>query len=128
MPASIAPKSAEKRPNVKLGSKGKLYAPQRIVGRGAFGIAYLVVKRDNPTSSFVMKRIELGHMQAKERNEAQNECKILSQLARGPYIVHVVEHFVELDRLWIISAHKTCMPFDGSPLPTTLPSHRSGVR
>ncbi|KAL1527137.1 hypothetical protein AB1Y20_015819 [Prymnesium parvum] len=104
MPASIAKaaKGGSKQPRITLGPKGKQYNPQKILGRGAFGIAYLVVKRDDPTYSLVMKRIELGHMDSKAQADAQNECKILTQLAEGPFIVHVVEHFVELERLWIV--------------------------
>ncbi|KAL1499618.1 hypothetical protein AB1Y20_011817 [Prymnesium parvum] len=92
----------EKPPVLQLGARGKAYLPRRILGRGAFGVAYLVVARDDRSACFVMKRIELGHMEEKAQAEAQNECAILSQLADGPFIVHVIEHFVELERLWIV--------------------------
>ena len=49
-----------------------------------------------------MKCIELDHMDDEAKAKAQNECKVLTELAGGPYIVGVVEYFVELERLWIV--------------------------
>lgn len=105
MPASIAPRGSTsgKRPSIMLGAKGKQYVPQSILGRGSFGVAFLATRADNPSVCLVMKRIELGHMDKKAREAAQNECKILTQLLECPFVVHVVEHFVEMERLWIIS-------------------------
>ena len=105
MPSSLAargPKSVNKKPNIKLGPRGRQYDPQKILGRGAFGVAYLVTRHENPSTCLVLKRIELGHMEEKEKAEAKNECKVLTELAGGHYIVRVVEHFVELERLWIV--------------------------
>ena len=41
-------------------------------------------------------------MDEQQKAEAQNECRVLTELVGGPFIVRVVDHFVELERLWII--------------------------
>lgn len=99
MPAKLAPRP--KKPKITLGPRGKQFEPQRVLGRGAFGVAYLVTKRDQG-DCLVMKRIEMGHMSVVQREEAQNECRVLTELVGGPYIVRVVDHFIELERLWIV--------------------------
>ena len=159
--ASRGPKSADKKPSIELGTKGQQYEPQKELGRGNFGVAFLVTLRANAScarcrctarrreppaarparrapsrlcsralsavqrphaqpaalsprlcsrarfsrprrTALVMKCIELDHMDDEAKAKAQNECKVLTELAGGPYIVGVVEYFVELERLWIV--------------------------
>ena len=56
MPSNLAPRNANKKPKITLGPRGKQYEPQRVLGRGAFGVAYLVTVRSNTTLCLVMKR------------------------------------------------------------------------
>lgn len=90
-------------PKVALGPRGKAYEVHRVLGRGAFGTAYLV-KSKAGAAQLVLKRVEVAHMDEKQRADALNECTVLDQLREGPYIVRVYEHFEELGRLWIAMA------------------------
>ena len=47
-------------------AKGKKYRTERIIGRGAFGVAVLV-RSQADSRLYVMKRVELEHMPDKVR-------------------------------------------------------------
>eukprot|EP00928_Gymnodinium_smaydae_P025202 TRINITY_DN20151_c0_g1_i1.p1 TRINITY_DN20151_c0_g1~~TRINITY_DN20151_c0_g1_i1.p1 ORF type:complete len:518 (-),score=117.72 TRINITY_DN20151_c0_g1_i1:169-1629(-) len=62
------------------------------VGRGSFGTATLV--RDQEGSLRVMKAIDIGGLESKQRTQAANEAKILASL-KYPYIVRYREAFLD---------------------------------
>ena len=95
---SLGPKGTASR-----GTTGKLqrYAVVKVLGRGAFGTAYLV-RRKADSFQYVMKKLALEQLGEKERNEAMNECTVLAKLRSHPNIVSVLEHFVEEKSLCIV--------------------------
>ena len=82
-------------------AKGRNYKRERVIGRGSFGTAYLVRCRAD-SRHYVLKRLDLGHMNRKEQDEAMNEARVLEKLRRHPNIIRVREHFVEEGRLCIV--------------------------
>ena len=82
-------------------AKGRNYKRERVIGRGSFGTAYLVRCRTD-SRHYVLKRLDLGHMNKKEQDEAMNEARVLEKLRRHPNIIRVREHFVEEGRLCIV--------------------------
>ena len=82
-------------------SKGRNYKRECVIGRGSFGTAYLVRCRAD-SRHYVLKRLELAHMNKKEQDEAMNEARVLEKLRRHPNIIRVREHFVEEGRLCIV--------------------------
>jgi len=81
--------------------RGSRYAAIKILGRGAFGTAYLV-RRKSDSFLFVMKKLALEQLGQKERMEAMNECAVLTKLRKHPNIVSVLEHFEDDGRLCIV--------------------------
>ena len=62
-------------------AKGRLYKRERVLGRGSFGTAYLVRCRTD-SRQYVLKRLDLAHMNKKEQDEAMNEARVLERLRR----------------------------------------------
>jgi NIMA (never in mitosis gene a)-related kinase len=77
------------------------YKSQRVIGRGAFGTAFLV-RNQADSRLYVMKRLTLEHMSKKERDDALNECTVMMKLRRHPNIIRVHEYFEEANRLNIV--------------------------
>ena len=86
---------------LELGQRGKQYAPVELVGRGAFGAAYLVRHRQTGLP-YCMKKLDLSHMDKRAKEEALNECTVLERLRRHQNIITVHEHFEERGKLYII--------------------------
>ena len=80
---------------------GRKYKRVRVLGRGSFGTAYLVRCRTD-SRQYVLKRLDLAHMNKKEQDEAMNEARVLEKLRRHPNIIGFKEHFVEEARLCIV--------------------------
>ena len=83
------------------GVRAAQYKRVKLLGRGAFGTAFLVRCRAD-SRQYVLKRLDLMHMDASERADAMREAHILEQLRRHPNIIRVREHFVEESRLCIV--------------------------
>ena len=99
MPASLAPTGSKK---VRLGG-GPLtsqFQPISIIGRGAFGTAFLV--SDESGEQVVLKRVEIAHMNHSQHEEAEKECNVLGTVGDHPYIIRMRSSFVEVGRLWIV--------------------------
>lgn len=72
------------------------YNKIREIGSGSFGHCYLVqgkVKDQDEKRLMVMKQIDVGRMDRKERQVAENEVKCLSSL-KHPYVVRYWESFM----------------------------------
>lgn len=80
---------------------GRKYRTDRVIGRGAFGVAYLV-RSQADSRLYVMKRLEFEHMGEKDRLDAKNECEVLMKLREHPHIIRVHEHFMDQGRLCIV--------------------------
>ena len=83
------------------GKRHAQYAVVKVLGRGAFGTAYLV-RRKSDSFLYVMKKLALEQLGQKERTEAMNECAVLTKLRKHPNIVSVLEHFEDDGRLCIV--------------------------
>jgi len=59
------------------------YKTQRVIGRGAFGTAYLV-RSTSDSRLYVMKRLSLEHMNKKDRLDAMNECTVMMKVRKEP--------------------------------------------
>lgn len=80
------------------------YNKIREIGSGSFGRCYLVqgkVKDQDEKRLMVMKQIDVGRMDRKERQVAENEVKCLSSL-KHPYIVRYWESFMHEKFLCIV--------------------------
>lgn len=77
------------------------YKTQRVIGRGAFGTAYLV-RSHADSRLYVMKKLSLEHMSKKEREDATNECTVMMKLRRHPNVIRVHEYFEEANVLHIV--------------------------
>ena len=71
-----------------------------ILGRGAFGTAYLVSEASG--EQVVLKRVEIAHMNDSQREEAEKECSVLATVGDHPFIIRMRSSFVEVGRLWIV--------------------------
>ena len=79
-------------PKLRLGSHAKDYDILSILGRGAFGTAYLV-KRVGSGDLLVLKCIDLTMMDPASQANALNECEVLNRLRESPSVIEVYEHF-----------------------------------
>lgn len=75
------------------------YAIIKEVGAGSFGKAILV--KDVNNQEFIIKQIDITGMTQKEKNDAINEVKLLSQ-CKHPYIISYRESFIEQGKLCIV--------------------------
>ncbi|CUG86789.1 protein kinase, putative [Bodo saltans] len=76
------------------------YQAVKILGKGAFGQAYLIYHKDNKTY-YVAKHVNMSAMSSKQRKEAHNEINVLQQL-QHPNIVRYVEFCEEHPHLYIV--------------------------
>jgi len=77
---------------VTLPKINRRYVPLKLIGRGSFGVVYLV-RRQADSRQCVMKLIDMACMSEKDRSEATNECDVLQRLRRHPHIIRILEHF-----------------------------------
>ncbi|KAL0236951.1 hypothetical protein PCE1_000348 [Barthelona sp. PCE] len=76
------------------------YSRVRVVGKGSFGKAILVRSRvDN--KQYIIKQINVSQLSSKEKAEASNEIRVLSQM-NHPYIVTYRESFIHQKSLCIV--------------------------
>ena len=78
----------------------KDYEIKEKLGEGAYGSVYKVSKK-NSKEFFVIKKIPLFGLDSKEKEDVNNEAKILSQI-QSNYIVKYYESFVNEDALNIV--------------------------
>ena len=83
-----------------MGSYKALYEEKKIIGKGNFGSATLVCRKDKPDQFFIAKKILFGNLSDKEQQSASNEAKLLKEL-KHPHIVDYVETFI-VDGTFII--------------------------
>eukprot|EP00741_Cyanophora_paradoxa_P002448 tig00000076_g2373.t1 len=76
------------------------YTEIRQVGKGAFGCAVLVKSKEDG-HEYIMKKINVARLKPREREEAENEVKVLQGL-RHPQVVRYKESFIEGGNLCII--------------------------
>ncbi|KAG8450816.1 hypothetical protein GDO86_003183 [Hymenochirus boettgeri] len=75
------------------------YQKIRVVGRGAFGIVHLCVRKADQ-KLVIIKQIPVEQMTKDERLAAQNECQVLKLLSH-PNIIEYYENFLEDKALMI---------------------------
>lgn len=78
---------------------GQAFKKLRDIGSGSYGKAVLV--SDGKGKELVMKQIDISRMGNRERSDAINEVKVLSQL-KHPYIVSYHQSFIEGGTLCIV--------------------------
>ena len=77
------------------------YAKERKIGEGAFGKAWLVHKKDDLNSRYVIKEVNISKMSRREKEDARNEITVLAQM-KHPNIVSYQGSFEELGKLFIL--------------------------
>ncbi|XP_063151190.1 serine/threonine-protein kinase Nek8 isoform X3 [Candoia aspera] len=75
------------------------YERIRVVGRGAFGIVHLCLRRRDQ-KLVILKQIPVEQMTKDERLAAQNECQVL-KLLHHPHVIEYYENFLEDKALMI---------------------------
>lgn len=76
----------------------KNYKVSKILGKGNYGIVYLVLKSNK---NYVIKQIPLQGLTLEEKNDVKNEVKILSEI-KSDYVVQLYESFEENNNLNIV--------------------------
>ncbi|XP_030041889.1 serine/threonine-protein kinase Nek8 isoform X2 [Microcaecilia unicolor] len=76
------------------------YERLRVVGRGAFGIVHLCLRKSDQ-KLMIIKQIPVEQMTKDERQAAQNECQVL-KLLNHPNIIEYYENFLEDKALMIV--------------------------
>eukprot|EP00659_Diplonema_papillatum_P010143 gene10143-15596_t len=76
------------------------YEKIKVVGKGSFGAAWLV-KRKSDGKKLIAKEIQLGGMKPKEKDEARNEVRLLSQM-KHPNITQYYESCETRGALFIV--------------------------
>ena len=92
------------------------FAKEKKIGEGAFGKAWLVHKKDDLNSRFVIKEVNISKMTRREKDDARNEITVLSQM-KHPNIVSYQGSFEEAGKLYILMDY--C---DGGDLHTKISS------
>ncbi|XP_006891025.1 PREDICTED: serine/threonine-protein kinase Nek8 [Elephantulus edwardii] len=75
------------------------YERIRVVGRGAFGIVHLCLRKADQ-KLVIIKQIPVEQMTKEERQAAQNECQVL-KLLNHPNVIEYYENFLEDKALMI---------------------------
>ncbi|XP_066491696.1 serine/threonine-protein kinase Nek8 [Tiliqua scincoides] len=75
------------------------YERIRVVGRGAFGIVHLCLRKMDQ-KLVILKQIPVEQMTKDERLAAQNECQVL-KLLHHPHVIEYYENFLEDKALMI---------------------------
>uniref|UniRef100_A0A671EY14 Serine/threonine-protein kinase Nek8 n=1 Tax=Rhinolophus ferrumequinum TaxID=59479 RepID=A0A671EY14_RHIFE len=75
------------------------YEKIRVVGRGAFGIVHLCLRKADQ-KLVIIKQIPVEQMTKEERQAAQNECQVL-KLLNHPNVIEYYENFLEDKALMI---------------------------
>ncbi|XP_054857967.1 serine/threonine-protein kinase Nek8 isoform X2 [Eublepharis macularius] len=75
------------------------YERIRVVGRGAFGIVHLCLRKMDQ-KLVILKQIPVEQMTKDERLAAQNECQVL-KLLNHPHVIEYYENFLEDKALMI---------------------------
>nr|XP_060612648.1 serine/threonine-protein kinase Nek8 [Anolis sagrei ordinatus] len=75
------------------------YERIRVVGRGAFGIVHLCLRKMDQ-KLVILKQIPVDQMTKDERLAAQNECQVL-KLLHHPHVIEYYENFLEDKALMI---------------------------
>ncbi|KAF7244221.1 Serine/threonine-protein kinase Nek8 [Varanus komodoensis] len=75
------------------------YERIRVVGRGAFGIVHLCLRKMDQ-KLVILKQIPVEQMSKDERLAAQNECQVL-KLLHHPHVIEYYENFLEDKALMI---------------------------
>ena len=78
----------------------KDYIIKQTLGKGTYGIVYKVQKL-NTNSIYVIKQIPLSGLSEKERNEVEQEAKILHSI-NSNYVVKYYDSFKENENLNIV--------------------------
>ena len=73
------------------------------LGRGSFGVVYLVVNSIS-NGNFVLKRINIGHLNPKYQQAALREVEILKQIDH-PNIIKYFSSYIENNTLSIITEY-----------------------
>ena len=92
------------------------FAKEKKIGEGAFGKAWLVHRKDDLNSRFVIKEVNISKMSRREKDDARNEITVLSQM-KHPNIVSYQGSFEEAGKLFILMDY--C---DGGDLHTKISS------
>ncbi|XP_017204437.1 serine/threonine-protein kinase Nek8 isoform X2 [Oryctolagus cuniculus] len=85
--------------SVTLGDEMEKYERIRVVGRGAFGIVHLCLRKADQ-KLVIIKQIPVEQMTKEERQAAQNECQVL-KLLNHPNVIEYYENFLEDKALMI---------------------------
>ncbi|XP_043910354.1 serine/threonine-protein kinase Nek8 [Protopterus annectens] len=84
---------------INRGNKMDKYEKIKVVGRGAFGIVHLCLRKADQ-KLVIIKQIPVEQMTKDERLAAQNECQVL-KLLNHPNIIEYYENFLEDKALMI---------------------------
>lgn len=93
------------------------YTLLKVLGKGSFGAAWLINRKDDG-SQFVAKEIRLAGLKQAEKENAKHEIDVLSRL-HHPNITRYVEHFEHRGSLFIVMEYA-----DGGDLYTKVKSQK----
>jgi serine/threonine protein kinase len=76
----------------------------KLIGRGSYGSAHLVTERARPQQRYVVKKIPMELLSAKEKDQSFREVELLAKL-NHPNVVEYKENFVLDNVLHIVMAY-----------------------
>jgi NIMA (never in mitosis gene a)-related kinase len=79
----------------------KNFIVEKEIGKGSFSRVFRV-RREKDNKHYALKRIEIGKMKEKEKQNALNELRILASL-NDPYIIKYRDCFLQNEVLAIIT-------------------------
>jgi serine/threonine protein kinase len=74
--------AARRGPQNALPRLNRRYVPIKVIGRGSFGVVYLV-RRQSDSRQCVLKLIDMSNLSERDRSEATNECEVRARQAAG---------------------------------------------
>lgn len=98
---SASPRWAGGQGRAQMSTFKQQYKRLKVLGQGAFGIAYLVQQRESGGVQHAAKEVHLSHMSFKEREATKLEAGLLRNLSH-PNVIGYVDSFLEGSKLYII--------------------------
>lgn len=90
--------------SIRKMSSLRKYKKVKYLGKGSYGAAILVELKSDPSKTFVIKEIVIGHLKPAEQQAAKNEAEVLHQMSHSNITMYI-ESFVENSKLYIVMEH-----------------------
>ena len=80
----------------------QLYETDQRLRSGSFGVVHTCHHKLHPDTTYAVKILDRTKLKPKDDDAVFREVKILQELAQEPHVVHLIDFFVETDRLCVV--------------------------